>query len=752
MPPPGSEDGSGVTAQPPVEPRSSWSLGDDPVGGGAGQPDSLGRGGFIRHVAAVLNRVRQQSESSVIGIVADWGAGKTSIVNLVREALEGPADGSGWLIAEYNPWSYSDLESLIMGFFAELRAAIPKEGRGKQTRERIGGLATAVAPIGKLAGLIGVDLEPVMKAAGKYIAGDVSVSAKRAQAEEALQDLGRPILVILDDLDRLAPDELLLVFKLVRLVGRLPNTYYLLCYDEQTLLDVLEKSSLVSSRERALDYMEKIVQVRIDVPPLREPQISQGIDTAVGAILGGEQLERVDIDRIAEAYRAHLRTRLTTPRSIRRLFAQVDAFYAPIKDEVNFTDYLLLTFVRTFEPGVFRMLHERREELIKQRTRSVSSAGRDPATADGWRQRLRAAGTSEENADGMLGLLAVLFVPVKEAMEHGLLSSGYMADLARRRCIGHPDYFDRYFAFSVPDEDIADSVVAAALQQLTDHDLGDEVDQLDSRLRTDTSRVVRKLRALRSPGPESAEPLIRLLGGAYDQLPLDSLFTTRPHLDIALLTCSLLDDLPEEEGARTLRALAETDAGAELAGRAVRTLLHAGPGGQGTGLPSLTWISTAKEVDLELIKTRLTRAASEPLAAVGCSLFRELLYGWHDLAPSEVTAWLWEQIAAGRWSLIGFIVHYSSNDTAQDGHRLPYPILQDLNWAEIGGLLDLERVLGCLREELDTAEAAERPETADGPAAEHYVLWQLRELRGRLAVALDAGQDVAGEDDTEQAS
>jgi hypothetical protein len=31
--------------------------------------------------------------------------------------------------------------------------------------------------------------------------------------------------VILDDLDRLAPDELLLVFKLVRLLGRLPNIY-----------------------------------------------------------------------------------------------------------------------------------------------------------------------------------------------------------------------------------------------------------------------------------------------------------------------------------------------------------------------------------------------------------------------------------------------------------------------------------------------------------------------------------------------
>jgi predicted KAP-like P-loop ATPase len=142
--------------------------------------------------------------------------------------------------------------------------------------------------------------------------------------------------VILDDLDRLAPDELLLVFKLVRLLGRLPNIYYLMCYDEQTLLDVLARSDLVGdSHERALDYMEKIVQVRIDVPPLREVQISQGVDNAINTILGDEELEPIDIERIAEAYREHLADRLTTPRAIRRLFAQVDAFYGPIKDEVN---------------------------------------------------------------------------------------------------------------------------------------------------------------------------------------------------------------------------------------------------------------------------------------------------------------------------------------------------------------------------------------------------------------------------------
>jgi hypothetical protein len=734
-----------VTSKSPAE-RTPWPLGDDPVGGENG-PDTLDRTDFVWHVAAVLNRVRRQTESSVIGVVADWGAGKTSIVNMVREVLKEPTTGSdGWLIAEYNPWSYSDLDSLIMGFFAEMHAVIPKGAKWNETRKHIGGLATAAAPLGKLGGLVGLDLESVIKAVGTYVAGDVSVSAVRAQAEASLKRLNRPILVIMDDLDRLTPDELLLVFKLVRLLGRLPNIYYLMCYDEQTLLDVLARTDLIGDRrERALDYMEKIVQVRIDVPPLREVQISRGVDSAINTILGDEELESVDIQRISVAYREHLADRLTTPRAIWRLFAQVDAFYGPIKDEVNFADYLLLTFLRTSEPDVYRMLYERRAELIKQPPRSVNAAVRDPGTADVWRQRLREAGVTDDNVEGVLAILAILFVPIKEASERGRLGREYMEDLGRRRGIGHPDYFDRYFAFSVPEEDIADSVVVEALNQLAKNSPGPELDQLTRGLQADTSRVVRKLRALRGGGQVPAEPLLHLLGHVYDDLPLDSLFTARPHLDVALLTGWLLSDLGEEDGVSALRALAEADSSTELAVRAVRTLRDAASkaGELGPpaifGLPTLTWMSAAEEVILDMIKARLTLAASRPVAEIGCSLFRELLAGWHDLEPTEVTTWLWDQITAGRWPAVDVIVHYSSIDTAPDGRRLPHPILQEPNWSDLGGLLDLRRMFDHLREDLDSAEEVERPPIAADPTGvKLYVLWLLRTMRRRVVVAADA--------------
>jgi predicted KAP-like P-loop ATPase len=82
-------------------------------------------------------------------------------------------------------------------------------------------------------------------------------------------------LIILDDLDRLEPAELLLTFKLVRLVGRLPNVYYLLTYDERTLVDVLKRTDLVGEEDgRAQAYLEKMIQVRLDIPPLLDSSAS----------------------------------------------------------------------------------------------------------------------------------------------------------------------------------------------------------------------------------------------------------------------------------------------------------------------------------------------------------------------------------------------------------------------------------------------------------------------------------------------
>lgn len=104
-------------------------------------------------------------------------------------------DGSkDWLIAELNPWLYSDLESLTAALFSEIRAALPKEERWSEARQKIGGFGQAISPLGKLTALAGLDSEGLIQAFSDRITGDTSASAAKRKAEDALRQVGQPVL------------------------------------------------------------------------------------------------------------------------------------------------------------------------------------------------------------------------------------------------------------------------------------------------------------------------------------------------------------------------------------------------------------------------------------------------------------------------------------------------------------------------------------------------------------------------------
>ena len=303
------------------------------------------------------------------------------------------------------------------------------------------------------------------------------------------------------------------------------------------------------------------------------------------------------------------------------------------------------------------------------------------------------------------------------------------------RCgVGDADYFDRYFAFGIPAEDIADSVVAEAMRQLSRNTAGPEVEEVARLLIQDTEKAVRKIAGQREHGPVPARAVIGLLAKIYGKVAVGHIFTSRPRLAIALLACTLLGDLDGPEGRATLRAIAGTDSGRELAIRATRTLRQAQASGERSSITPVTWTSDAEDVMLEIIKERLSMAAESSLAEIPCSLFKELLWGWHSLNSSDVRVWLWGQVDAGHWLLVDLIAHYSSIDISYDGTPLPRPVFEKLNLDELDGLLSLSRVFRALGNEMNSAVQTDPPRVGDSRARiNSYILWVLRDRRQRIA-------------------
>ncbi len=704
---------------------------DDPIDGTTDAPDLLSREQYAEQLVELLGAVRRQSSSSVLALIGSWGSGKSSVLNMAIKAAR--FNANNWLIAEYNPWMYSDLESLLAGFFGELRGVLPKDKRWNDVRRRIGDFGASISPLGKLGSLIGVDVSGIAKLTAQFIAGDVSSSVTKKKAEEALRAIDRPILMILDDLDRLTPQELLLVFKLIRLVGNLPNVYYLLCYDEKTLIDVLCRTDLaVGDRERAQDYLEKMVQIRLDLPALRSIQTGNLVDAGIDAVLKRHDITLTSdqVPRVAQAYHSYLKQHFNTPRAINRFFAQLSACYGTLHDEVDFVDFMFITFIRTTTPRLYELLFHWKEVLTGSGLQSFAERQlRGDQLAGVWRDRLKHAGIPEDEIKGAMDFLALMFVPIEAALGNSQVNTAKFIDLLRRRGVGHVDYFDRYFSFGIPEEDIADSTVIEGLRQLGAGEQGEALIQLTQRLVDDTARTVRKISVHRSVSSNLDEGLIALLADAYEQVPesLD-MFIEDPGRSLVALGRDLFVESSSNVTADFVRRIGGSEKRLVYVARCVEAATHLDEDG-GT---NADWQEVAQEAVRDLIEERLGNV-SDPLSQMADATF-SLVWIWKRFDLPGLKIWIRGRIDSGDWPLIDVVSRFATVGRAL-GAGAGRTVMGDFSISDLDAVLGISYVLENLADEI-TATNSSVGAFASNPTMQDrrdFALNILKDFRSRMS-------------------
>jgi hypothetical protein len=698
---------------------------DSPSDGPADRPDLLDRTRYAAHAVSVLNRAREQTDSVVAALVGPWGSGKSSVLDMIRSQVQqfGTSQRS-WVAAEFNPWLYPDLESIAHGLFAEIREALPRKERWSEARDTLARYVKAISPVGKVVTILGVDGSAVVEKMADAVAGDASASALQRRASEALRKADTSVLVVMDDLDRLTPSELLLVFKLVRLAGRLPNVHYLLGYDERTLLDVLRRTELVSDDEpRARDFLEKMVQVRLDLPVLRRKDVLALVEQAIDALIAshGFELTRDHMERLRAAYDAQLSDRLNTPRAIKRYFAQVDAGLESVMGDVDVIDFLLITFVRTAEPVLYATLARSRALLLGE----LILPSQDPDRQEQmWRSLLEESGVAPGHRDGVLYLLRQLFPAVGRTVP----STGVMSDYPRRG-VGTADYFDRYFAFGVPADDLPEAVFDEALQQLTTGGQGTSLLQFRSRFIDDTARIVRRLVERRQHGdalPNSE--LLLLFADHYPAVasaaePLGFLDPTRA---VQYGAGALLAALPSGRRESALLGMASTAAGFELALHALGRVVAPDQGFATWALrPDLeTWAISVRARLGNLFEYHAARASTRAIPELTDHEVT-LLRVWPTFEPAAPQPWIRRTIESGAWSLLDLVARLmvdAANFEMSSGSML----------MSVEQLVGLDYTFSRLATEIDAAPDA--PATENGswrPSAEQRRIGALTALRQR---------------------
>lgn len=78
--------------------------------------DLLQRKRFSEELAASICNWHEK-DSLVLAIYGDWGDGKSSVKNMIKESLEHNISEKSISVLEFNPWQWGDSDKLTRAFF-----------------------------------------------------------------------------------------------------------------------------------------------------------------------------------------------------------------------------------------------------------------------------------------------------------------------------------------------------------------------------------------------------------------------------------------------------------------------------------------------------------------------------------------------------------------------------------------------------------------------------------------------------------
>lgn len=286
----------------------------------------------------IIKLLRERTQPVTVGVHGDWGAGKSSVLEMIEAGLAG--DGTvlclkfnGWRFQGFEDAKIALIEGIVTGLLEKRPALTKTAGVVKDVFARIdwlkvakhagglaftaftgiptpdqihaitGGLQALVADPARLATkenlISAVDgIESVLKPAAERKHVPEEIAEFRKAFENLLKDAGiKQLIVLVDDLDRCLPDTAIETLEAIRLFVFTAGTAFVVAADEAMIEYSVRKHfpelpDTTGPRDYARNYLEKLIQVPFRIPALGEAETRIYVTLLlVGAELGDNDSE-----------------------------------------------------------------------------------------------------------------------------------------------------------------------------------------------------------------------------------------------------------------------------------------------------------------------------------------------------------------------------------------------------------------------------------------------------------------------------
>lgn len=283
--------------------------------------DFLNFEGVADTVAQII--VQADGRPISVGVSGAWGVGKSSMIKLTKSSLGKlqPAEGhEKFIFVEFNAWLYQGYDDARAALLEVIASKLAEEAERQKTgvakvNEFLGrvrwlrlaklaalpaaAMALGLPPIGLIGDAAGfvrdgmsgeLDAEKLEGAgtvgSGLVAAGRTLIDPKRESSppkeiqalrdsfEEALEEMGVTLVVLIDDLDRCLPETTISTLEAIRLFLFLRNTAFVIAADDGMIKHAVRKHfGGLDDETLVTNYFDKLIQIPIRVPALGTQEV-----------------------------------------------------------------------------------------------------------------------------------------------------------------------------------------------------------------------------------------------------------------------------------------------------------------------------------------------------------------------------------------------------------------------------------------------------------------------------------------------
>lgn len=406
--------------------------------------DILGRKAVVELLAEQSLRLR----NPVVALHGSRGDGKSSVLNLLRTAVQGEA-----VVVPFNAWLPGSEATLVTDLFRNIAAECRKVVSVPQLRKRTRAFVRTISSsVGYLAGL-------------REAVSNQSQWEEVEELRTAFARVPKPILVLVDEIDRMQKEELLAFLKILRGADSIENVSFVCAFSDEEVREVTGLSS---------EYLEKFfpVSVRLSSPSAEtvfaymRRQLLEALEEQHW--FSGEIDSREFTQQLEQLWADSLSGVCTNLRKAALLKNDVAAVGRSIAGEVDPIDLVGIEAIRRFFPSIYPTIRANPQHLTDKRKDFFE----EDRKSEKFYKDLDQDVDKLKEAKALRALLNWLFP--KYAAHSGDRSAiffgsrrpaqGSALERSMRICVA--DYFEVYFRASVPEEMFSNTDLEAFIKEL----------------------------------------------------------------------------------------------------------------------------------------------------------------------------------------------------------------------------------------------------------------------------------------------